>query len=531
MMRFLIQSFLCLSYFLFCAKPSGGQSLVFLKENRLEYIPYANEGQTNSVNIIPDFSFAGFKKGGVKLPEVPVVMTLHPKSGDCTEMIQQAIDELSKKPLEQNDLRGALLLTKGVYRVDGTLTLSASGIIVRGEGNGTDGTVLIAGKKEKHDFISIQGAGKTYEEVKGSRRKISDRYVATGANSFEVSAGHTFKIGDAVVIQKMPNTKWIENLGMTQYGWKAEDYLMMYERTVTGVDGNKIMINIPMVDPVDERLGEAVIFKSDIKGRISKCGIENIRIESVFDNDEDEEHGWNAIVLKRAENCWVKNVVAKYFGYACVSISDMSVFNTIQDCAMIDPKSITTGARKYSFNIEHGSTGNLIQRCTTWGGRHDYVTGARVPGPNVFLDCVAENTFADIGPHHRWATGILFDNIYGGEMRVQNRKAMGSGHGWAGAQTMFWNCRSVEKEIKVESPAGTLNWGIGCIGLQQNGEGYWESWGTPVEPRSLYLKQLEDRLGKDAVFNVTTDEQRGGILWNKLRAWGKQILAEGKVLY
>ena len=38
-------------------------------------------------------------------------------------------------------------------------------------------------------------------------------------------------------------------------------------------------------------------------------------------------------------------------------------------------------------------------------------------------------------------------------------------------------------------------------------DGCWESHGTPVAPRSLYLKQLEDRLGGEAVRNIATDTQ------------------------
>ena len=34
---------------------------------------------------------------------------------------------------------------------------------------------------------------------------------------------------------------------------------------------------------------------------------------------------------------------------------------------------------------------------------------------------------------------------------------------------------------------------------------------SPVEPRSLYLKQLEERLGKEAVENVTTEGQRKAV--------------------
>jgi hypothetical protein len=517
---------LFLGIVLFCN--ANAQQLVKLVGNKLSYTPYANTGRKEAINLIPDFSSAGYNKGGVSLPEVPVVVQLEPQRGDCREMIQKAIDALSSRPVDAQGYRGALLLKKGVYRIDGLLTINASGIILRGEGNGPSGTVLLASSTTKSDFITIRGEGEGYGE-ESPIYKITNAYVPTGAREFSIYA-HKLAVGDRIVIRETPNDQWVKDLDMAQYGWTAEQYKMMYERTVTAVKGNSITLDIPVVDPIEAQYGGAEIFKSDIKGRISKSGIENLRIESIFVDDKDENHGWNAIVLNRVENCWVKDVVAKYFGYACVSISGMSVFNTIQDCAMIDPKSITTGGRKYSFNIEHGSTGNLVQRCVTWGGRHDYVTGARVPGPNVFLDCVARNTFADVGPHHRWSTGLLFDNVYGEEMRVQNRKAMGSGHGWAGVQTLFWNCYSTAKEIKVESPLGTMNWGIGCVGLKQNGGGYWESWGSHVTPRSLYLKQLEERLGTKAVSNVTTTKQREGVIWNDLNDWAAKIVAEGKII-
>ena len=68
--------------------------------------------------------------------------------------------------------------------------------------------------------------------------------------------------------------------------------------------------------------------------------------------------------------------------------------------------------------------------CQSTEGRHDYVTGARVCGPNVFYNCTAFQTYADIGPHHRWAVGTLYDNIItDGEINVQDRGQMGSGHG------------------------------------------------------------------------------------------------------
>ncbi len=508
---------------------SGQTPLVSLNNNALKYTAYSNEGETNAINHIPDFSFAGYKGGGVALPNVPVVKTIEPIAGDCSKLIQDAIDEISAYNPDAKGFRGAILLKKGIYLISDSIVIRTNGVILRGEGNGTNGTVLIATRKMQCTPLHIMGTGIGYGEVSGSRVKITSSYVGTGSTSFSVAPDHSFGEGDKVVIQKTPNDAWIALLDMAQYGWVAKDYKITFERKVIKTEGSTIFIDIPIVDPFQQIYGGAEIFKSNITGRVTNCGIENMRIESNYTGETDEEHGWNGILLERAENCWVKNVIAKYFGYSCVNISNMSVFNTVEDCAMVDPKALTTGGRKYSFNLESNSTCNLFSRCVTWGGRHDYVTGSRVPGPNVFIDCDAENTFSDIGPHHRWATGLLFDNIRGGQIHVQNRMAMGSGHGWAGAQTIFWNCTSYKDDIKIESPPSARNFGLGCIGIRKNGTGYWESWGTNIVPRSLYMKQLEERLGNQAVFNVTTETQRNGQIWDNLKENALRIASEEKV--
>ncbi|MDF2193317.1 T9SS type A sorting domain-containing protein [Paraflavitalea sp. CAU 1676] len=504
--------------------------LVSMQNGKLAYNQYANEGQQNAVNTVPDFSNAGYKGGGVTLPTLAVVKTVTaPASGDTRALIQAAIDEVSALAPDANGYRGAVLLKAGIYPIEGTVFIRTGGVVLRGEGTGLQGTVLIATKKEQHTLITLQGAGSGYAEVAGSRVKITTPYLATGAKTLEVSAGHSIQVGNNIVVQRMPNEAWIDTLDMRQYGWTASGYRNTYERKVVAVQGNSITLDIPIVDPLEDAYGGGDVFKANITGRIQQSGVENLRMESFFASNDDESHGWNAVQLNRAENCWVRDVVAKYFGYAAVNISNMSRYNTVQDCAMIDPKSVTTGGRKYSFNLEGNATLNLFQRCMTWGGRHDFVTGSRVPGPNVFLDCMADNTQSDIGPHHRWSAGLLFDNIYGGQIHVQNRKASGSGHGWAGAQTMFWNCYAYKGDIEVESPKTAKNWGIGCIGPKQTSGGYWESWGTHVLPRSLYLQQLEDRLGAQAVQNIITPQQVQGRIWDSLKANAARIAQEPKV--
>lgn len=492
---------------------------------QLVYRKFANEGESNAVNVIPDFSMCGYKKGGVAIPNITEIKkTLSPlaNNADNTAQIQAAIDEVSGYTPDGNGIRGVILLTAGTYNLSDTLKITQSGVILRGEGQGTSGTILMANKASQHAFITIKGTTTSLgPDVSSNRIDIADSYVPTGAKSFRLASVSGLSIGSTIVVVRKPNQAWIDTLQMGQYGWTASGYLMRYERTITNISSDTITIDAPIVDAIQTLYGGGYVYLGDAVGRIENCGVENMRLVSAYDtnNIEDESHGWQAIRILSAQNCWVKQVTAKYFGYSCVSIGAYSRFNTVEECAMLDPISITTGGRKYSFELESGITNfNLFQRCYTRGGRHDFVTGARVPGPNVFLDGYSEETHADIGPHHRWATGLLFDNIKGGEIVVQNRGDMGSGHGWAGAQTLFWKCISEIENIKVESPKGGKNWGIGGSGLRA-GAGFWENHGNPVNPRSLYISQLKDRLGSTAVDQVTTVAQRSGSIYELLKTW------------
>lgn len=96
------------------------------------------------------------------------------------------------------------------------------------------------------------------------------------------------------------------------------------------------------------------------------------------------------------------------------------------------------------------------------------------------MDCLATDPHSDIGPHSRYSTGQLYDNVKGGAINVQNRAEAGSGHGWAGAQVMFWNCdarlgfvhpRTGEYRdgFICDSPHGAANWAVGGMGRRHDG--------------------------------------------------------------
>src|SRR6187401_1502746 len=104
---------------------------------RLVYVP------DEQGNTIHDASHAGYRGGGVAIPTVPVRETIWPVAGDNTAHVQAAIDKVSALPLDKSGLRGVVLLRAGYYRLATPLAIQASGVVLRGEGMGDTGTILV----------------------------------------------------------------------------------------------------------------------------------------------------------------------------------------------------------------------------------------------------------------------------------------------------------------------------------------------------------------------------------------------------
>lgn len=456
-------------------------------------------------NTIPDFSRVGYFNGDREVPDVPVVKTISPaNNGSSQNSIQTAIDEVAKRTPDANGFRGAILLKKGVYSVPGVININTSGIVLRGEGNEKGGTRIVAAGDGKRSLLNVSGEGKV-SEIKDTRVAIKDDYVPVGAKAFHVASSKGLKAGDSIIVYRPGIDRWIKDLMMDKIverpgtkQWKASEYNLSFERTITKIDGDKIYIDNPIVMAIDSKYGGGEIFKYAFKGRIQNVGVENIYFESEFANDTAENHGWTAVGFDKVENSWIRNVSAQYFGSSCVDLGygarNISVLNSY----CFDPKSQITGGRRYSFNNDGQM--NLFIGCHADNGRHDFVTGARVEGPNVFVNCTAKNTHADIGPHHRWASGTLYDNIVtDGEINIQDRGNYGSGHGWVGVTQILWNCTA--KTATVQSPwVNGKNYCIGLKGAKSLGrfkdrpDGEWEGQNKEgLLPQSLYYTQLKAR--------------------------------------
>ena len=193
-------------------------SLVFPGDDgSLDYVGYANEGQSDSgpayaENKMIDFSYAGYRGGGVSIPWVPVVTTLEPdpNGGDDYLRIQTAIDNMAATVSENSP--GALLLSAGTYNVSQPLEITGSGIVIRGEGQHSNGTVVRFTATTKEDLFLFKGSAKWRND--GPEIPITDTLIPSGTSSFTIDSANGLAVGDRLMIVRTPNQAWIELIGM-----------------------------------------------------------------------------------------------------------------------------------------------------------------------------------------------------------------------------------------------------------------------------------------------------------------------------
>jgi hypothetical protein len=462
---------------------------------------------------IMDFSYAGYMGGGVSIPTVPVKITLSPSAGDNSVAIQNAIDEVSKMNMV-NGIRGAVLLKPGTYDCEKTLTINASGVVLRGSGAGDNGTILnLTGKP--HACVTVRGAVST--KLTGDKTTIADSYVPSGDYSFRLVNASGFKAGDTIRITRPITDEWIKFMGMDhlvrdgkKQTWVSGD--IQTERAIVKVVKDIITVDVPLNDSYDAKYtgpDGVSVQKINSLGVLSQIGIENFRIVSPAQSVTINDGHHRAFTMSGLVDGWARNLDI-YNTVNSVSVTGKRI--TVDNINIIHNLP-TIGAAKPA-DLNGSGQQVLFNRCNITGDNLFFFgTGAKVTGPVVVLNCVFRGN-GWIQPHQRWATGLLIDGceVPDGGIDFMNRGIMGSGHGWSIGWAIAWNCKA--KSYLNQMPPGSANWVIGSKGEHQRRavpfdtipylpEGIYDSHGEPVTPSSLYLAQLRERLGQKAVDNIT----------------------------
>ena len=421
---------------------------------------------------------------------------------DTTDYIQQVLDRVG------NNGGGAVLLKNGTYNVSRILFLDHSNTVLRGESeSGTilhsttknqapivymgasvakqsgdvesESLTFVAGRRVGITKLTAMGntgsssfgsviiktytpkfPGKTFS----SASDIIEDYVPLGRLYVEVANPNLFKTGDQVRIYRQPTESWLDDIGMTRIAsngresvgspvnqWTVAGYTFSWTRVVTDVRGNRIYLDAPVAQSLEKRYGGGRLEKYS-QARVTGCGVEKLSFNCDYDtsviyngNQVDECHAWQAVLVRAAEHCWVRNVTTRHMGYALADMGNSARCITVQNCTSLSPISAIQGARRYAYCLSTGAELCLVKDCSCDEDRHSFVTNGPSLGPNVFTNCVSTHGHAAIGPHWGWATTTLYDCIQADTgFEAQDGGNQGTGHGWRGINTVFWNVYSSE---------------------------------------------------------------------------------------
>jgi hypothetical protein len=498
----------------------GTSAWVFFgPDHRLQY---ATDAQGNR---IMDFSSAGYEGGGVRPPVVPVAAHVRASGDDDTAAIQAAIDQVSALTPDDKGFRGAVLLHSGTYNVSRTITIAASGVVLRGSGGNGQGQAETVINMTGDPFLFLRIAGSGSWQTLGSPASMTDRYVPSGSTSFNVSDASVFNVGDTVLVRRPVTAAWIHLLGMDTLvrngepqTWISAGSLINTDRVIAAINGNQITLDVPLTDSFDSQFlnppGGTVV-KYAFPGRISQVGAEHLTVIAHPVNVDISEPQYTGLSMSAVIDAWIKDVTFQDTQNT-VTISS-TVKQTTFDGVSVKHTVAHTGDGPADFALS--GTQLLASNCSVTGRGNTWaaVTQSRVTGPVVLLDFYADDRGFD--PHQRWATGLLCDRCEFPNSRTSdkagiaysNRGILGSGQGWDAGWAVAWNVTSAY--FTVQEPPGANNFCIGCIGtiltqprpgtsspLLPNG--VYDSYGTPVTPSSLYLAQLCERLGPDAVAKI-----------------------------
>lgn len=438
---------------------------------------------------ILDFSGVGYQGGNVPLPnyqdvvESSRIITLTPLPGDNLAQIQNAINAVQSFPLNEHGFRGVVQLSAGDFDISDSITISKSGVILRGagdSGNPAFGTSLNYTGTSQIRMVQVSN-GTSMKITPNTARNIVDKVVPAGATSFSLDSTRGLRSGDKIVIHRPATQDWIDYLDMDDLGskpdvvpWTPEEqrYQQYYERTITYIDEERgrVFLDAPLAHSLEQRFGGASVSHYTFD-RVSNVGIENLRGngQKTVGSSTDENHAYHFVQFDEVENSWVRNVTGEHLIHGTVIFRSESKHNTVLDAASVDPISQITGARRYAFNMEGQLS--IMEDLRSDRGRHDFVNNTPSRGPNVFLDAVATNSYSDSGPHQRYSTGTLYDNVVESDyLSVRNRYDSGTGHGWTGANMVIWNSKA--RGFNVQNPPGAQNWLIGSSGTVANPNPY-----------------------------------------------------------
>jgi hypothetical protein len=388
---------------------------------------------------------------------VPQQAQVHPSGGDDTAAIQAAINQVSQlAPV--NGLRGAVVLDPGTYQLQGSLSLQASGVVLRGAGSGAGGTTLSVSGTPR-TVLTIGGSG---APAKGApHATITDTYVPSGSTTFHVDNPSALAVGATVLVGRPVTAAWIAFMGMNDLvrndagqTWIPAGSVIETDRVVMAISGNAVTVDVPLSDSLDATYVTppgATVTPYTFAGRLSQIGLEALHVAAPGSAPPINQATFELLHMDAVTDAWIKDVAADGFVNG-LSVGGHAKRVTLTQTSFLHTAGVD-GSAGYPADFAIDGQQILLDRCASTGDHvFSMVTEATEPGPNAVLNMTAKGVSTNFSPHQRWATGLLVDGLDSptGGAELMNRGTAGSGQGWAIGFAVLWNANLAT--MLVEQP-------------------------------------------------------------------------------
>ncbi len=343
---------------------------------------YTNYLKNPGNSMLTDFSYAGYRYGEKPIPSLAVKVNvidkgILPNTGaDLTVVIQKLIDEVGMSG------GGVIYFPKGKYCVNMDTTrvqflkIDYNNVVLRGDGDGVDGTVIFSGSNTLQEKINpwispfvirfgynIQSTEKFWgvkplnQTIRlqqsnsaadpGSDGSIFEAPIITqitknsfkGSRRIKVASTKNIKAGDIIVLA-MYNTTTDGNLIQDILSYTQQDITpdltSAYQSGIEQVASFQYLIEVesikkPNVVILKQPLRRDILLKYKpaiaAAPMLKEVGIENIRFESAWKGvylhhgggkyppreSKIMDYGWNAVNFCRVAHGWMRNVTIENY--------------------------------------------------------------------------------------------------------------------------------------------------------------------------------------------------------------------------
>jgi hypothetical protein len=483
--------------------------------------------------FLHDFSYAGYRAGEEPLPAVVGTSFDVTRYGadptgvlDSTDAIQAAIDDA-----EDAGAAGQAVVDfpAGTFRVEGTLTVRASNVVVRGAGVGV--TYVYFTQTTGLDY----GAHLTF---RGSVTQGADHPLATDgvARSHEVTLvdASGIQVGDQVALGFTITDAFVEAHGMTDVWVEFNgEWRTFFRRTVTAVDATTgvVTLDVPLRYPLLLRDGASLRVET---GYVTEVGLEGMSLSNAGEWAEawttNQVHLVSFIDVRDA---WARDLAT----WESPEPSDgrgvhlVSSGVEVEDSRRVTLSNITMeyaahrggGGNGYLFEISR-SNEVLTVDAVARGGRHNFIQNWDFSTSGcVWLRTTSEEGRSLLGDwdpvgypsysefHHSLAMANLIDDSVATDgWQGVNRQDESSGAGHSATENVWWNLRGGGYLRSLQYGHGYI---VGTDAMDIHVDPDELAWNDPgegtepvdwtegvdeaatLEPQSLYEDQLLRRLG------------------------------------